>query len=84
MASNLTISTGNTAVLLPCATITTANQIIVTAGTRNVACADAHCGRNGSERKPGGAVFAYSGTGTMMQVGDPTMRQIHQASIWTT
>jgi hypothetical protein len=36
MGSNLTISTANTAVLLPCATISTANQLIVTAGTRNV------------------------------------------------
>ena len=37
MGSNLTIATANMAILLPCATITTANQIVVTAGTRNVA-----------------------------------------------
>ena len=31
MGSNLTISTGNATVLLPCATISTANQVVVTA-----------------------------------------------------
>ena len=36
MAANLNIATGNTTVLLPCATIATASQIVVTAGTRNV------------------------------------------------
>ena len=73
MASNLTISTGNTAVLLPCATITTANQIVVTAGTRNVALRGCAL-RGGTEASgsQGGTVFAYSGTGAMVQVGDPT------------
>lgn len=36
MGSNLTISTANATVLLPCATISTSHQLIVTAGTRNV------------------------------------------------
>jgi hypothetical protein len=36
MGSNLIISTANATVMLPCATISTANQMVVTAGTRNV------------------------------------------------
>ena len=73
MGSNLTISTGNTAVLLPCATIATANQIIVVAGTRNVALRGcAIRGGTAASGSQGGTVFAYSGTGAMVQVGDPT------------
>ena len=73
MASNLTISTGNTAVLLPCATIATANQIVVTAGTRNVALRGcALRGGTAASGSQGGSAFAYSGTGAMVQVGDPT------------
>ena len=73
MASNLTIATGNTAVLLPCATITTANQIVVTAGTRNVALRGCAL-RGGTEASgsQGGTVLVYSGAGAMVQVGDPT------------
>ncbi len=73
MASNLTISTPNTTVLLPCATIATANQIVVTAGTRNVSLRG--CALRGGTQasgSQGGTVFAYSGTGAMVQVGDPT------------
>ena len=54
MGSNLTISTANATVLLPCATISTANQMIVTAGTRNVSLRG--CALRGSKhgkRKPG-------------------------------
>jgi pectate lyase-like protein len=73
MGSNLTISTSNTAVLLPCATIATASQVIVSAGTRNVSlrgCAlRGGSSANGSE---GGTAFEYSGAGAMVQVGDPT------------
>jgi len=73
MASNLTISTGNTAVLLPCAEIATANQIVVTAGTRNVALRGcALRGGTAASGSQGGTAFAYSGTGAMVQVGDPT------------
>ena len=73
MGSNLTISTGNTAVLLPCATIATANQIVVTAGTRNVALRGcALRGGTAASGSQGGTVFAYSGAGAMVQVGDPT------------
>ena len=73
MASNLTISTGNTAVLLPCATITTANQIVVAAGTRNVSLRG--CALRGGTQasgSQGGTVFAYTGAGAMVHVGDPT------------
>ncbi|HEV2487524.1 MAG TPA: hypothetical protein VGT08_18510 [Terracidiphilus sp.] len=73
MGSNLTISTGNTTVELPCATIATANQMIVTAGTRNVALRGcALRGGTAASGSQGGTVFAYSGSGAMVQVGDPT------------
>ena len=73
MASSLTIATPNTAVLLPCATIATANQIVVTAGTRNVSLRGcALRGGTAASGSQGGTVFAYSGTGAMVVVGDPT------------
>jgi len=73
MGSNLTISTANAAVLLPCATISTASQIIVTAGTRNVSLHGcALRGASAGSGSQGGTAFAYSGTGAMVQVGDPT------------
>jgi hypothetical protein len=73
MGSNLTISTANATVLLPCATIATAAQVIVTAGTRNVTLRG--CALRGASTvsgSQGGTVFLYSGTGAMVQVGDPT------------
>lgn len=73
MGSNLTISTANTSVLLPCATIATSNQIVVTAGTRNVALHGcALRGGSVTSGSQGGTVFAYSGNGALVQVGDPT------------
>ncbi|MGA2338927.1 MAG: glycosyl hydrolase family 28-related protein, partial [Terracidiphilus sp.] len=70
---NLTISTGNVAILLPCATITTANQIVVTAGTRNVSLRGCAL-RGGSQASgsTGGTAFAYTGSGAMVEVGDAT------------
>jgi hypothetical protein len=76
MGSILTISTGNATVLLPCATIATANQVIVTAGTRNVALRGcALRGGSSATGSQGGTVFEYSGSGAMVQVGDPTYAQ---------
>jgi hypothetical protein len=73
MGSNLTISTANATVLLPCATISTANQVIVTVGTRNVSLRGcALRGTSTASGSQGGTVFLYSGTGAMIQVGDPT------------
>jgi hypothetical protein len=73
MGSNLTISTANAVVLLPCATISTANQVVVTAGTRNVSLRGcALRGASTASGSQGGTVFFYSGTGAMVQVGDPT------------
>jgi hypothetical protein len=73
MGTNLTISTANATVLLPCATISTANQVIVTAGTRNVSLHGcALRGASAASGSQGGTVFLYSGTGAMLQVGDPT------------
>ncbi|MGB6689526.1 MAG: hypothetical protein WBE76_16955 [Terracidiphilus sp.] len=73
MGSNLTIATGNATILLPCATISTANQIVVTAGTRNVSLRGcALRGGTSASGSIGGTAFAYTGTTTMIQVGDPT------------
>ena len=73
MGSNLTISTSNATVLLPCATISTANRVIVTAGTRNVSLRGcALRGASAASGNLGGTVFQYSGAGAMVQVGDPT------------
>jgi hypothetical protein len=73
MGSNLTISTANGAVLLPCATIATSNQVIVTVGTRNVALHGCSLrGASNAGGSQGGTVFLYSGTAAMLQVGDPT------------
>ena len=72
MGSSVTISRGNIAILLPCATIATANQIVVTAGTRNVSLRGcALRGGSAASGSQGGTAFAYSGTGAMIQVGDP-------------
>jgi hypothetical protein len=73
MTSNLTIATANAAVLLPCSTISTASQIIVPAGVRNVSLRG--CALRGSSAAGGslgGTVFLYSGTAAFLQVGDPT------------
>jgi hypothetical protein len=73
MGSNVTISTANATVLLPCATISTGNQIIVTAGTRNVSLRGcALRGTSTASGSQGGTVFLYSGTKAMVQVGDPS------------
>src|SRR5208337_2333269 len=73
MGANLTISTANATVLLPCATISTANQVMVTAGTRNVSLRGcALRGASAASGSQGGTVFYYSGTGALVQVGDPT------------
>ncbi len=73
MGSNLTISKANATVLLPCATISTVNQVIVTAGTRNVSLRGcALRGSSGATGTQGGTVFLYLGAASMVQVGDPT------------
>jgi hypothetical protein len=73
MGSNLTIAMANASVLLPCATISTANQIIVTAGTRNVSLRGcALRGASAASGSQGGTAFLYSGAGALVQVGDPT------------
>ena len=73
MGSNVTIAAGNVSVLLPCATISTANQIVVAAGTRNVSLRGcAMRGGSAASGSTGGTAFAYSGAGAMIQIGDPT------------
>jgi len=73
MASTVTVGTANTMILLPCATISTASQIVVPAGIRNVTLKG--CGLRGASTasgSQGGTVLLYSGTGAAVQVGDPT------------
>jgi hypothetical protein len=73
MGANLTVSVGNAMVLLPCATIATANQVIVTAGTRNVVLHGcALRGASTASGSQGGTVLLYSGAVGAIQVGDPT------------
>jgi len=73
MGSNLTISTANAVVLLPCATISTASRIIVPAGVRNVVLHGCSLrGISGASGTQGGTVLLYSGAGNAIQVGDPT------------
>ena len=73
MATSLTISKGNVAILLPCATIATANQMIVTAGTRNVTLHGcAMRGGSAASGSTGGTAIAYSGGAAAIAVGDPT------------
>ncbi|MGB7984875.1 MAG: hypothetical protein WCF54_06925 [Terracidiphilus sp.] len=73
MGSNLTIATANATVQLPCATISTSNQIIITSGTRNVSLRGcALRGASTASGSEGGTAFLYSGSRAMIQVGDPT------------
>ncbi len=73
IGSAIAMSTANATVQLPCATIATANSIQISAGTRNVTlhgCAQR--GASNASGSQGGTVLLYSGTGVMIQVGDPT------------
>ena len=73
MASDVTISTANATVMLPCATISTGKQILVTAGTRNVSLRGCSLrGASNASGSQGGTVLLYSGAGAAVQVGDPT------------
>ncbi len=59
--------------MLPCATISTSSQIIVTAGTRNVSLRGcALRGASNASGSQGGTVLLYSGSGAAIQVGDRT------------
>jgi hypothetical protein len=74
MASTVTVSAANTTILLPCATISTAGQIVIPAGVRNVTLKG--CGLRGASAasgSQGGTVLLYSGAGAAaVEVGDPT------------
>jgi len=73
IASDVTISTANAAVMLPCATISTAKQIIVTPGTRNVSLRGCSLrGASNASGNQGGTVLLYSGSAAAVQIGDPT------------
>jgi hypothetical protein len=73
MAANVIISAGNTTVMLPCATIATASQLVVTAGTRNVSLRGCSLrGASSASGSQGGTVLLYSGSTAAIQVGDRT------------
>jgi hypothetical protein len=73
MAASVTISAANTTVLLPCATITTAQQIVIPAGMRNVTLRGCSLrGTSAAGGLAGGTVFAYTGASALVQVGDAT------------
>jgi hypothetical protein len=76
MASNLTISTTNAVIYLPCATISTASQIIVPAAVRNVVLHGCSLrGVSTASGSLGGTVLLYSGPSNAVQVGDTTYAQ---------
>ena len=73
MTTAVTISTPNAAIYLPCSTITTANSLTITAGTRNVAIHGcSYQGGSTANGAQGGTVWVYTGTGNAFQVGDMT------------
>jgi hypothetical protein len=72
MAASVTVSTANTTILLPCATIATAGQFVIPAGVRNVTLKGcALRGASAASGSQGGTVLLYSGAGAAVQVGDP-------------
>ena len=76
MAANLTISTPNAVIYLPCATISTASQFIVPVGVRNVVLHGCSLrGASNASGSQGGTVLLYSGPTNAVQVGDPTYAQ---------
>jgi hypothetical protein len=73
LAANITVSAANVHVLLPCATITTAYQVIVSAGVRNTwfeGCA--FQGGSTANGTAGGTVWVYTGSGKAFAIGDST------------
>jgi hypothetical protein len=73
ITSNLTIATPNTTLLLPCATITTAYEVVVGAGVRNTKITGcAYQGGSATNGAAGGTVWVYTGSGNSFQVGDTT------------
>jgi hypothetical protein len=76
LAANITVAAANVHVLLPCATITTAYQFIVSAGVRNTyleGCA--FQGGSNASGTQGGTVWIYTGSAAAFQVGDTTYAQ---------
>lgn len=72
MNADIPIATGNANIQLPCATIVTSRHLVVTPGTRDVTlhgCASRGTSNAGGDQ--GGTVFLYSGSGALIQVGDP-------------
>lgn len=73
MSASVTVAINNATVLLPCATISTSNQMVISAGTRNVSLRGcALRGGTAASGSIGGTAFAYTGSSAAIQVGDPS------------
>ncbi len=68
MGASVSVPVANATILLPCATIATVHQVVVTAGTRNVVLHGCSLrGASAASGSQGGTVFLYSGAAG----GDP-------------
>lgn len=75
ISANITISTPNAVINLPCGTITTAYQLIVSPGTRNVSIHGcSYEGGSTASGTQGGTVWVYTGASIGLQVGDMTFQ----------
>ena len=73
LSSTITVSTPNSVLILPCATLTTAYQYIVTPGTRNhVIEGCSYQGGSTASGVQGGSVWIYTGSSNAFQIGDLT------------
>ena len=74
LTANISVSTPNATVILPCATISASTyQFIVTAGTRNVVVQGcSYQGGSTASGVQGGTVWTYTGSGDAFQIGDTT------------
>jgi hypothetical protein len=71
LSSDITISKANVHIYLPCVTVTTAYQVIVPGGVRNIhleGCS--YQGGSTSSGTAGGTVWLYTGSGNAFQIGD--------------
>jgi hypothetical protein len=76
IGSALTIGVSNVAIYLPCTTITTAQQLIVSPGVRNATIHGcAYQGGSNASGTAGGTVWVYTGSAAAVKVGDATYAQ---------
>lgn len=69
----VTVSTPNSLILLPCATLAASQAVTIPAGIRNVAIAGcAYQGASTASGSIGGTVWQWNGFGSAFLIGDPT------------